>query len=121
MKKHLCITQQYQRIKMSQFSKLKTIDTLFPKELRGSMKLDTPQDRAKHFNELWDDWRETEIELPRGDTTMVSTRYEYIDAKNIVRNFCGKYELAEFWDYQLRQNCIRFKDQQNALLFKLSL
>lgn len=106
---------------MSQFSKLKTIDTLFPKELRGGMNLDTPEERATHFNQLWYEWRETEIELPRGDTTMISTRYEYIDAKNIVRNFCSKYDLKEFWDYQLRRNCIRFKEQQNALLFKLSL
>ena len=83
MRKHFYITQHYQKTKMSQSNKIQTISTLFPQELWGDVKLDTPEERAAHFNKLWCEWKDTEIELPRGDTTMVATRYEYLDAKHI--------------------------------------
>lgn len=121
MRKHFYITQHYQRTRMSQSNKIQTISTLFPQELWGNVKLDTPEERAAHFNKLWCEWKDTEIELPRGDTTMVATRYEYLDAKHITRKFANKYKLKEFWDYQLRRNTIRFRDEHNAMLFKLSL
>lgn len=106
---------------MSQSNNIQTISTLFPQELWGDVKLDTPEERAVHFNKLWHEWEDTEIKLPRGDTTMIATRYEYLDAKHITRKFANKYNLKEFWDYQLRRNTIRFKDEHNAMLFKLSL
>ncbi len=121
MRKHFYITQRYQRTRMSQSNKMQTISTLFPPELWGNVKLDTPEERATHFNELWSEWEITEIDLPRGDTTMVATRYEYLNAKQVTKKFANKYKLKEFWDYQLRRNTIRFKDEHMAMLFKLSL
>jgi len=48
-------------------------------------------------------------------------RYGDWQAREEVLSFARKHDLKEFWDFQVRGEEIRFKDENNALLFRLTL
>ena len=97
---------------------------LFPPEAVEEYDLSTPEKRSDYFMHLWDDWAETQIDLSKYQGMDIKfnafTRYNWYTSSP-VRGWCKTNDLKEFWDYQLRGNCIRFACQDTALMFRLSL
>ena len=55
--------------------------------------------RTAYFFESWMDWRPSRVKLkPHFD--------------HITRNMCKELGLKEFWDFQVRENEIRFRDKE---------
>ena len=82
---------------------------LFPDDVVKQHDLTSPAKRSKYFMQLWDSWSATNHQ-----------RYEwYVDSP--VRAYAKKLGIKEFWEYQLRGNCIRFKDEDTAFLFRLTI
>jgi hypothetical protein len=96
---------------------------LFPDDVVKQHDLTSPAKRSKYFMQLWDSWSATEIDLSnykKPKTSPGHNRYEwYVDSP--VRAYAKKKGIKEFWEYQLRGNCIRFKDEDTAILFRLTI
>ena len=104
--------------------KVQSWSELFPPEAVEEFDLSTPEKRSEYFMQLWDDWAETQIDLSKYKGMDIKfnafTRYNWYTSSP-VRGWCKTNDLKEFWDYQLRGNCIRFACQDTALMFRLSL
>ena len=82
------------------------------------------QTRAKHFGDLWDQWEKNQVVMPRvlhQGIQRYKLELEYLDIKDKCTNFTQKHGLEEMIDYQIKGNVVRFKDEQYAFLFKLSV
>ena len=80
--------------------------------------------RAEHFGNLWDEWEKNQVIIPNQIHKGIQ-RYklelEYLDVKATAKNFTDKHGLEEMIDYQIKGNVVRFKDEQYAFLFRLSV
>ena len=80
--------------------------------------------RATHFGNLWDEWESHQVIMPQTAVEHYS-RYklelEYLDVKRCCTDFTDKHGLEEMIDYQIKGNVVRFKDEQFAFLFRLSV
>ena len=82
------------------------------------------QTRAEHFGNLWDEWEPNQVIRPpkvHQGIQRYQLELEYLDTKTVAQNFTHKHGLEEMIDYQVKGNVIRFKDEQFAFLFRLSI
>lgn len=96
-------------------------DDLFPAEDVKTLGLETPEARAEYFMDLWFDWESTNIVLPKKIIPGMMSRHENYIGRNNVMQFAKKHNLKEFWEFQVRGREVRFKDEDMALLFRLTL
>lgn len=96
---------------------------LFPDEVVKQLGLDTPERRSEYFLKLWDDWSSNEIDLSNYKQSKTSSQHHRYDwyIQSPVRAYAKKMGIKEFWEYQLRDNCIRFADEDTALHFRLTI
>jgi hypothetical protein len=59
-------------------------------------------ERTAYFFERWMDWRPTRVKLKA-----------HFD--QVTRNMCKELGLKEFWDFQVRENEVRFKDDETKV------
>jgi hypothetical protein len=99
-------------------------DDLFPPAEVEEYGLHTPEERSNYFMKLWDEWVSTNIDLrkytPKHSIDLASHRYNWYQ-NDVARQFAHEQGLKEFWDYQVRGDEVRFKDDDMALLFRLTL
>jgi hypothetical protein len=98
-------------------------NSIFPAELIEEHDLGTPEKRSVYFMNLWNEWEATEIDLSKYKKAFEidgGIRYGWY-IHNPAREFAKKYNIPEFWEYQIRSSSVRFKDGDMALLFRLSL
>ena len=89
----------------------------------GTTKVDL-QTRAEHFGNLWDEWKPNQVVRPaklHKGIQRYKLELDYIDTKTLTKNFTDKHGLEEMLDYQIKGNVVRFKDEQFAFLFRLSI
>ena len=101
--------------------KVQTWSDLFPNDLVEDLGLETPEARSEYFLDLWLEWESTSIKLRKRNMPSMYARYGDWQAREEVLSFARKHDLKEFWDFQVRGEEIRFKDENNALLFRLTL
>ena len=80
--------------------------------------------RAEHFGNLWDEWEDNQVVMPnklQKGIQRYKLELEYLDIKATAKNFTDKHGLEEMIDYQIKGNVVRFKDEQFAFLFRLSV
>jgi len=56
-------------------------------------------ERTAYFFESWMDWRPTRVKL--------KAHFDHV-----TRSMCKELGLKEFWDFQVRENEVRFKDEE---------
>tara|TARA_B100000900_G_C20588850_1_gene720792 strand:+ start:1918 stop:2247 length:330 start_codon:yes stop_codon:yes gene_type:complete len=56
-------------------------------------------ERTAYFFESWMDWRSTRVKI--------KNRHDII-----CRNLCKELGLKEFWEFQVRENEVRFRDNE---------
>ncbi len=99
-------------------------DELFPPAEVEEYGIQNISDRSKYFLKLWDEWVSTNINLrlysPRHSVDLATHRYNWYH-NDTARQFAKEQGLREFWDYQVRGDEVRFKDEDMALLFRLTL
>ena len=116
---HYLILSNYKEIfKVNQLLSDEQLEKVF-----GTSDVDL-QTRAKHFGNLWDQWENNQVVMPnklQKGIQRYKLELEYLDIKATAKDFTDKHGLQEMIDYQIKGNVVRFKDEQFAFLFKLSV
>jgi len=103
------------------------LEAVFPITLLGktyTSKPDDLTDRTTMFYDMWVSWSKTSIVLPANigmASAYGSAKYLAEPGNTKVKQFGRKHGLKEFWDFQIRGNEVRFANEDNALLFRLTL
>lgn len=70
------------------------------------------KERTAHFFDLWCEWRNNRIKFNERINTNDS---------HVIKARLKQFGYRDLWDYQIRNNEIRFRDQELIAFFKMAV